>query len=83
MGKEKKEFSEEYRRGFEDAMTGALICAGNMRYNGSVEWVLKGFAETVESMTPEKHAEWLKAFERLNHRPYTREKYEMIIGGRR
>ena len=83
MGKEKKEFSEEYRRGFEDAMTGALICAGNMRNNGSVEWVLKNFAEMVESMTPEKHAAWLETFEKLNHRPYKREKYEMIIGGRR
>ena len=83
MGKEKQEFSEEYRRGFEDAMTGALICAGNMRNNGSVEWVLKNFAEMVESMTPENHAAWLETFEKLNHRPYTREKYEMIIGGRR
>jgi len=64
-------------------MTGALICAGNMRNSGSVEWVLKNFAEMVGSMTPEKHEEWLKAYERLNHRPYKREKYEMIIGGRR
>ena len=78
-----REIEAAYRKGFEDALTGALICAGNMRNIGSVEWVLKNFAESVEQMTPERHVERLEQFKALNHREYKREKYQMIIGGRR
>ena len=76
------EYSEEYLKGFEDALTGALVCVGSCRNCGDPEWICKMMAELIEMMTPERHAEWLKRYEELNHRPYKREKYERIIGGR-
>ena len=83
MGEDNK-FSGEYRRGFEDALAGAIIAASQFRdSHGTNEWNVKMVVESIEQMTPERHAEWLKRYTELNHREYKREKYQMIIGGRR
>lgn len=76
------DFTEEYRRGFEDAMAGAIIAAGQFvgRCN---DGAAQGAIECIEKMTPELHAEWKKRYQELNGRPYAREQYRGVIGGRR
>jgi hypothetical protein len=56
-----QQFSAEYRKGFEDAKYGALICCNQWR-----EWDItnrgrsaQGVIENIEAMTPEKHAEFM------------------------
>jgi hypothetical protein len=57
--------SEDYRKGFEDAKQGALICCNqwrdyDLRCQNSKS--VQGCVESITRMTPELHAEYLRKF---------------------
>jgi len=63
--------TDEYRRGFEDARQGALICCRqysgyDLRYPRSCQRNRAGAIQSIERMAPELHAGYVRRGEELH-----------------
>lgn len=76
------EFSEDYRKGFEDAkhmaVEACMDCADyDLRAPNSQ--ATQAVAERVQMATPESFARWIADYEELNHRKYERRPFQRVI----